>query len=111
MVICIGVGLTLLGPWLPYLGFGPFFGFFLLCPGCGLVVSICCLPRAVGFLLGGFCWLCPYVGVGFCLSGVFVFGLMPLFLCFRGDAVHFSSFLGAFFGFWCILCWALPFWK
>ena len=35
--------------------------------------------------------------VGCCLSGVFCFGLMPLLLCFRGDAVRFSFFLGAFF--------------
>ena len=35
--------------------------------------------------------------VGCCLSGVFCFGLMPLLLCFRGGAVHFSFFLRAFF--------------
>ena len=45
--------------------------------------------------------------VGCCLSGVFCFGLMPLLLCFRGGAVHFSFFLGAFFGFVCILCGGL----
>ena len=35
--------------------------------------------------------------VGCCLSGVLCFGLMPLLLCFRGGAVRFSFFPGAFF--------------
>ena len=34
--------------------------------------------------------------IGICLSGVFCFELMPLFLCFRGGAVHFSFFWGPF---------------
>ena len=34
--------------------------------------------------------------ISLCLSGVFLFGLMPLFLCFRGGAVRFFVFLGSF---------------
>ena len=30
--------------------------------------------------------------IGLCLSGVFLFGPIPLFLCFRGGAVRFSFF-------------------
>ena len=34
--------------------------------------------------------------IGLYLSGVFLFGLMPLFLCFRGGAVRYSFFFGSF---------------
>ena len=82
----------------------------VLCPGCGLVFCfvLVCLSRAVGFILFGclWCW-CPCVGVwvfGLCISGFFCTGLMPIYLSFRGGAVRFSFFLGAFFfGFVCIL--------
>ena len=92
---------------------------FFLCPGCGLVVlllgfvwfpglwGICLVVLLVVPVCG--CWIlifwfdwlfvlvCARMWVfGFCLSGVFCFGLMPLFLCFRGGAVRFSFFLGSF---------------
>ena len=60
--------------------------FCLLAPGCGVLLV----------LLDGLCWLCPYVGYWCCLSGGFVFGLLPLCPYFRGGAVRFSSVLGAF---------------
>ena len=34
--------------------------------------------------------------IGICLSGVFCFRLMPIFLCFRGGAVRFSFSGGLF---------------
>ena len=50
MVICIGVGMTLLGPWVPWPGLWAVLGLFFPCPGCGLVfVGFVCFPRAVGF--------------------------------------------------------------
>ena len=51
MVICIGVGLTLLGPWVPWPGLWAVLGLFFLCPGCGLLVLV--LFAFPG--LGGFC--------------------------------------------------------
>ena len=45
-----------------------FVGFCLLAPGCGVLLV----------LLVGLCWLCPYVGFCCCLSGSFLFGLLPL---------------------------------
>ena len=76
------------------------FDFSLLVPSCGSYFA--CL-FCVGFAR---MWV-----VGYCLSGVFYFGLMPFLLFFRGGAVRFSFFPGDFFwlrmySFW----WALPFW-
>ena len=89
------------------------FGFVLSCArDVGLWFVVCLLVRGCGFyLLGCWWWLCPYVGIWFCVLGDFCFGLMVLFLSFRGGAVRFSFFLGAFFGYVCILFWwALAFW-
>ena len=52
MVICIGVGLSLLGPWMPCPGLWVFLGLLFLCSGCGVVLfGFVCFPRAVGFCL------------------------------------------------------------
>ena len=64
MVICIGVGLTLLGPWLPRPGLWAVLWLLFPVPGmwaCLLVYVS--LSWAVGFLLDCLCWLCPYVGI------------------------------------------------
>ena len=46
-------------------------GLFFLCPGCGLVVLVLfAYPGLWGFAWL-FCWLCLYVGVGFCCSVLF----------------------------------------
>ena len=39
-------------------------------PGMWASCWFVCFPQAVGFLLGCFCWLCPYVGVEFGYSGL-----------------------------------------
>ena len=71
MVICIDVGLTLLGNWVPWPGLWVVLGLFFLCPGCGLVVLVLfAYPGLWGFTWL-FCWLCPNVGVGFCCSVLF----------------------------------------
>ena len=83
MVICIGVGLSLLGPWLPCPGLWAVLGLFFSCArDVSSLFGFVCFPRAVGFFLGCFvgcartwvlgfvfsgligclCWLCPYVG-------------------------------------------------
>ena len=52
MVICIGVGLTLLGHWVPWPGLWAVLGFFFLCQGCGLVVLVLfAYPGLWGFSL------------------------------------------------------------
>ena len=74
----IGVGLTLLGPWVPWPGLWAVLGLFFLCPGCGLLVLVLfAFPGLWGFwlvvpvcgcwvcfsvLIGCLCCLCPYVG-------------------------------------------------
>ena len=68
MVICIGVSLLLLGPWLPFPRLWAILGSFSLCPECGLIVGFCLLTPGCGVFAWLFCWLCPYVGVGFCFS-------------------------------------------
>ena len=73
MVICIGVGLTLLGPWLPWPGLWAGLGLFFLCPGCGFVVGLCLLVPGCGFFAWFFVWFVPVCG---CL--VFVY---QVFLC------------------------------
>ena len=65
MVLCIGVGLLLLGPWLPCPGLWAILGLFSLCPGCGLIVRFCLLTRAVGFLLGCFVGCARMLVLGF----------------------------------------------
>ena len=91
------------------------FGLFVLCPGCRLMVWLAfslLVPSCGSYFACLFCVGCARMWVvGCCLSGVFCFRLMPLLLCFRGGAVRFSFFLGAFFWlrmyfFW----WDLPFW-
>ena len=42
--------------------------FVLPVPGMWACFGFVCFPRAVGFLLGCFGWLCPYVGVGIFFS-------------------------------------------
>ena len=81
MVIGIGVGLTLLGNWVPWLGLwvvlgcsscardvGLMFWFCLPTPGCGVLLgcfvgcaSMWVLSFVVQFYLA-VCWLNPYVG-------------------------------------------------
>ena len=52
MVICIGMGLTLLGPWVPWPGLWAVLGLFFLCPGCGLLVLVLfAFPGLWGFCL------------------------------------------------------------
>ena len=48
---------------------------------------------------------------GLCFIRWFLFRAEALFLCFKGGAVRFSFFLGAFLAS-CVFffCWALPFW-
>ena len=78
---------------MPWPGLWAVTWFVFLCPGCGLVVWFCLLPRAVGFclvvllvvpvcgcwvcfsgLIGCLCWLCPYVGVCFLFIRCFLLG-------------------------------------
>ena len=51
MVIGIGVGLTLLGNWVPWPGLSVVIGCFSCARDVGLMFWFCCLPRAVGFCL------------------------------------------------------------
>ena len=66
MVICIGVGMTLLGPWVPSPGLWAVLGLFFPVPG--LWACFCLVLFAFPGLWGFawlFCWLCPFVGLGF----------------------------------------------
>ena len=93
MVICIGVGLTLLGLWVPWPGLWAVLGLFFLCPGCGLVVLVLFAYPGLWGLLGCFVgcarmWVLGFVVqfclvvcvgctrmwvIGLCLSGVFLY--------------------------------------
>ena len=95
MVICIGVGLTLLGPWFPWHGLWAVLGLFFPVPGdVGLLLVYLCFPGLWGFCLVG-CVGCAGMWVfGIFLSGVFVFGLMPLFSFDLGEVLSVFRFLG-----------------
>ena len=91
------------------------FGFVCPVPGmwaCGLFRFKFAFPGLWVLFCLVVCDGCARMWVfGIYVSGDFCFGLMPLFLSFRGGPVRFSFFLGAFFGFVCILFWwALAFW-
>ena len=58
-------GPTLLGNWVPWPGLWVVLGLFFLCPGCGLVVLVLFAYTGLWGFAWLFCWLCPYVGVGF----------------------------------------------
>ena len=69
MVFCFDVGLTLLGPGCLGLAYGRFLGLYSCARDVGLLFGFVCFPGLWGFAWL-FCWLCPYVGVGFCFSGL-----------------------------------------
>ena len=84
---------------------------FLATCACALVVDYCWVFDAAYWLLvrpmPGM-WAVGYI----CFIRWFLFWLKPIFLFFRGGAVHFSFFLVTFWlrVLFLVFCWALPFW-
>ena len=71
LVLGIGVGLTLLGNWVPWPGLWVVLGCFSCARDVGLMFWFCLPTPGCGVFSWLFCWLCQYVGVGFCCSVLF----------------------------------------